>query len=156
VSEQPPPLSALLIPQVMIPIVTYMLLCFTDMSSQVLRPLVYSTSIANGGLGFDPYKIGSIMGTWGVINVCLQVFFLGRLIRRFGPRRMHILAQCSYVVIVGLYPLLSYFARRAGTVDGKVWAVMVVQLFFSMTNNMAYGMLCFSPLITCGPALTPL
>ncbi|KAF9468187.1 major facilitator superfamily multidrug-resistance, DHA1 sub-family [Collybia nuda] len=136
--EKPPPLSALLVPEVVISVGTYMLLCFIDMSAQVLRPLVYSTSIANGGLGFDPYRIGSIMGTWGVINAILQVVFLGKVIRRFGPRNMHILSQFSHLISTALYPLLGYFVRQSGTVDAKVWTVIIIQLIFQITNNMAY------------------
>lgn len=125
----------------MVSVGTYLFLCFIDMSSQVLRPLVYSTSIENGGLGFDPYTIGIIMGAWGIINALLQLFFLGKLIRRFGARKMYILSQINYLISFALYPLLTYLVRRSGTTDAKVWTVLIIQLLFHLTNSMSYGML---------------
>lgn len=142
-TDAPPPFSALLIPQVLIPLSVYMFLAFIDMSSQVLRPLVYSTSISLGGLGFDPYRIGMIMGIWGVTNVIFQLFFLARAIRRFGPRTMLITGMASYIASLGLYPLLSFFVRSSGRVDAKVWAVIISQLIFQMANYVAWGM-CLS------------
>ncbi|KAF8071542.1 major facilitator superfamily domain-containing protein [Lyophyllum atratum] len=138
-TETPPPFSALLIPQVMIPLLVYMVLAFVDMSSQVLLPLMYSTSIPVGGLGLDPYRIGIILSAFGFFNAIVQLTFLGRLIRRFGPRAMCIVATISYIGNIGLYPLLGYYARKAGRVDGKVWAVIVPQLLFRLTNGMGYG-----------------
>ncbi|RDB25878.1 Protein ZINC INDUCED FACILITATOR-LIKE 1 [Hypsizygus marmoreus] len=138
-TEQPPPFKALLTPQVIITLSVYTFLAFVDMSSQILLPLVYSTSIPLGGLGFDAYQIGVILGVWGVINVIVQLSFLGNLIRRFGPTKVHIFSQCSYVWNIGLYPLLSFLVKRSGRVDAKVWTVMIVQLALRLTNNMAYG-----------------
>ncbi|RDB26338.1 Protein ZINC INDUCED FACILITATOR-LIKE 1 [Hypsizygus marmoreus] len=138
-SHAPPPFRALLVPKVLIPLMVYAFLTFVDMSTQVLLPLIYSTSISMGGLGFDPYRIGLIMGTWGVINAVVQLCFLGKLIRKFGPRKIQIIAQSSYVVVLSTYPLLNFFARRAGTVDVKVWAVIIIQLTFAMTNYPAFA-----------------
>lgn len=138
--ETPPPFRALLIPQVLIPLSVYMVLAFIDMSCLVLQPLMYSTSISLGGLGFDPYRIGVIMGIWGVINVIFQLSFLARFIRRFGPKNMLIFVMISYVSVLGLYPLLSFFAQRSGKVDTKVWAVIIIQLTLQLTVNMGYGM----------------
>ncbi|KAF9468186.1 major facilitator superfamily domain-containing protein [Collybia nuda] len=136
--EQPPSLRELLTPEVVVSVGTYMLLCFIDMSGQVLRPLVYSTSIKNGGLGFDPYQIGFVMGAWGVANTTLQVLFLGRLIRRFGPRNIYLLSQYNYLISLSLYPLMGYLVRQSGSVDGKVWTVIIIQLIVQMTNYMGY------------------
>ena len=116
-------------------------LCFMEMSCQVLIPLVYSTSIPLGGLGFDSYRIGIIMGTLGILNAFIQIVFFGRIIRKFGPRTTFIVGQMSHVVTLGLYPLLTFFAQRAGRVDFKVWAVLIIQLFFSTWIIVAYGVL---------------
>jgi len=137
--DVPPPFSALLVPQVLLPQVVYMVLAFVDMSSQVLLPLVYSTSIPIGGLGLDPYQIGVILSVFGFFNAIVQLFFLGRLVRTFGPKSICLAALVSYLGNIGLYPLLIFFARQAGRVDGKVWAVIVAQLMFRLTNGMAYG-----------------
>ncbi|KAF5379659.1 hypothetical protein D9615_005771 [Tricholomella constricta] len=138
-ANAPPPFRTLLVPQVMTPQMVYMVLAFVDMSSQILLPLVYSTSIPVGGLGLDPYHIGIILSVFGFVNAIVQLTMLGRLIRRFGPRNVYFVAQISYVVNIGLYPFLIHFARQAGRVDSKVWVVIVAQLVSRLTNGMAWG-----------------
>jgi len=141
VPERPPAFHTLLVPQVLIPMSSLAFLSFTEMSCHVLMPLVYSTSIPLGGLGLDPYHIGIIMGTVGILNAFVQIVFFGRIIRKFGPRTTFIVGQMSHVVILGLYPLLTFFARRAGRVDSKVWAVLIIQLVCNTSIVVAYGAL---------------
>lgn len=142
----PPPFKALLVPQVILPVTIYALQAFIDMSSQFLLPLVYSTSIPIGGLGLDAYDIGIILSAWGVFNAAVLLTLLGPAIRRFGPRAVHIFSYGTYFVNIGSYPLLSYFARRAGGVDGYVWAVIVLQLVCRFVNGMSYGLSFSAPL----------
>ncbi|KAF8896549.1 major facilitator superfamily multidrug-resistance, DHA1 sub-family [Infundibulicybe gibba] len=123
-TRQPPPLNTLFIPQVLIPLLNYMFLTFTDMSIQALRPLMFSTSIELGGLGLDPYKIGMIMGIWGFINAMIQLNFLSASIRKFGQER--------------LYPILGYLARRSGRMDTMVWILLIIQLTFQMSTYFAF------------------
>jgi len=115
-----------------------------DMSSQVLLPLMFSTSIELGGLGLDAYDIGIIMSGWGVINAIFMVMVLGRVIRKFGPRAVHIFCYATYFGNIALYPLLAHYVQRSGRVDAKAWAVIVVQLACRLANGMSYGTL--SPL----------
>ncbi|KAG5636708.1 hypothetical protein H0H81_007104 [Sphagnurus paluster] len=135
----PAPFSALLIPQVLIPILVYMMIAFVDMSSITLLPLVYSTSIPVGGLGLDAYHIGILLSIFGFVNALVQLFLLGKFIRRFGPRRICMAAQISYFLNAALYPVLIGFARRAGYVDLKTWMVVAAQLVLRLTNGMAWG-----------------
>jgi MFS family permease len=132
---------------------SYAFLSFIDMCGQVLIPLVYSTSISFGGLGFDPYRIGIIMGSLGILNAFVQLVFFGRIIRKFGARNTFIVAQMAQVVIFGLYPLLTFFARHARRADSKVWAVLIIQLILMTGSAVAYGMLAlfsYVPLISDG------
>lgn len=136
---KPPPFRDMMVPSVLIPLANYVFLTFADMSYSVLLPLMFSTSIPLGGLGFSPYEIGMTMGTWGVVNAFVQVNLLGRMIRKFGPRTMYTVGYSSIVVCLATYPVSSYFAQRAGRVDARVWAVIVVQLTSQMMIYMAYG-----------------
>ncbi|KAG6816274.1 hypothetical protein H0H87_007311 [Tephrocybe sp. NHM501043] len=136
---QPPSLPALLVPRVMLTLAVHACLAFSDMSTQVLLPLVYSTSISLGGLGFNPYRIGTIMGTWGIINAIFQLTCLGWVLRKFGARNVQIFAHFSYCVVLVLYPLLSCVAHRAGGADSLVWAIIVIQLTFALSNSAAYA-----------------
>lgn len=135
----PLPFKALLIPQVVLPVAIYTIQTIVDMSSIFLLPLVYSTSIPVGGLGFDPYQIGVILSAWGVLNIIVQLTLLAPAIRRFGPRAVHIFTYACYFVNIALYPLLSYFARRSGEVDWRVWMVIIAQLTCRLMNGMSYG-----------------
>jgi hypothetical protein len=114
---------------------------FTDMCVTVLRPLVWSTSVTLGGLGFDTYHIGLIMGIWGIVNATFQITCLGSIIRRIGPKNMLLVAFGGYVVAFSLYPILTSFVRSAGRVDFKVMLVLMLQLTLAILNNGAYGML---------------
>ncbi|KAG5653633.1 hypothetical protein H0H81_011735 [Sphagnurus paluster] len=137
--EVPPPLKDLLVPRVLLNLAVYAFVAFVDMAIQVLQPLVYSTSISLGGLGFDPYRIGTIMGIWGILNAFVQFMFLGRILRKLGARKLQIIAQTNYIIVLSLYPVLSFFARRAGKADGFVWTVIIVQLVLMLSNNAAYA-----------------
>ncbi|KAG6909375.1 hypothetical protein DXG01_000814 [Tephrocybe rancida] len=142
--QAPPPLRDLLVPRVLLTLVVYAFLAFSEMCTQVLQPLVYSTSVPLGGLGFEPYRIGVIMGTWGLINAVFQLTCLGWVLRRFGARKIQVFAHFSYCVVLALYPVLSFFARRAGGADGFVWVIIAVQLTFALSNSAAYASILMS------------
>ncbi|KAF8896551.1 major facilitator superfamily multidrug-resistance, DHA1 sub-family [Infundibulicybe gibba] len=137
--ERPPTLGALLTPQILPILATYMFLTFTDMCNIVLRPLMFSTSIKFGGLGLSPYEIGNIMGVWGVINAAVQFTFLAKIIRRLGTRNTFIITYAGLMVVTISYPILGYYARKAGRIDAVSWIIIVVQLIFQMLTGMAYA-----------------
>lgn len=143
----PPPFSALLVPRALLPIVVYMFQALIDMSCQVILPLMYSTSIPLGGLGFDAYRIGLLLTISGVVNSVVMLFVLGRAVRTFGARAVHIFSYSTYFLHIVLYPVVSSLAQRSGGVDRTAWAVITVQLMCRLMNGMSYGMwFCF---LTC-------
>ncbi|KAJ7501506.1 major facilitator superfamily domain-containing protein [Mycena galericulata] len=128
-AEEPvPPLRALFVRPVLISLVNHGFLSFCQMSYEVFIPLVYATPIAMGGLGLSPLYIGRIMGFCGFLNIFTQTFLSARAIRYFGPRRIFITAFCCLSSAFLLYPLLNYFARGAGRLDGRAIVVMMLQL----------------------------
>ncbi|KAF9007549.1 major facilitator superfamily multidrug-resistance, DHA1 sub-family [Cyathus striatus] len=137
--QKPPPLRDLLTRSILITFSNYVVLAFTDMSYQVLLPLMFSTPVSYGGLGLDPYTIGTVMGTWGFFNAIIQINFLGRWLRRYGARQMYILSYSSFFVCMGCYPIASSFAKQAGGVDAKVAIIVFIQLFFQTMLYMSYG-----------------
>ncbi|KAF8640289.1 hypothetical protein AX16_010184 [Volvariella volvacea WC 439] len=138
-SEKPLPIRKLLIPRVLVPLTAYLFLSFTDMAAEALRPLMFSTSIQNGGLGFSPYEIGLVMGAWGTFNAFVQIALAAKLMNRFGPKKVFIVSNASLVGTLSVFPLLSYFAKSAGKVDSWVWAGIGAQLLFMTSTYMAYG-----------------
>jgi MFS family permease len=107
---------------------------FSSMCITVLRPLVWSTPRTLGGLGFDPYQIGLVMGIWGCLNALFLAIFLGPIMRRIGAKNVLLLSFMGSFFINMMYPLLSFFSRTTSEVDvnAKIWVILVVQLTISM------------------------
>ena len=106
---------------------------------QVLLPLMWSTSVGHGGLGFTPYVIGITMGVYGMFSALVQLSFLGPIIRRYGARKVYIATFSCLLVPLSCYPIASYFAQRAGHADWKVWCVIIVQLATNAAVPACYG-----------------
>ena len=137
--SQTPPLRALLTPRVLTAVINLGILAFCDISVQVLIPLMWSTSLEHGGLGFTPYMIGLTLGIYGIVNVSIQVLFLGKLIRRFGPRKVFIVSFSAFLVSLSCFPLEGHLARHAGGADWRVWTVIMVHLVMDSLKFYAYG-----------------
>jgi hypothetical protein len=134
-----PTLRSLLVRPVLITIVNYAFLAFIDQCFVVLQPLMYSSSVSVGGLGFSSFTIGMILGIWGVISGIISIFAFPKVLRRFGIRRLYMAAFASYLVCLAGFPIMSIFVKRSGSVDAKVWIVLVLQLIFYILANMGYG-----------------
>ena len=114
-------------------------LSFLDMAHSVLLPLFYSTSIPLGGLGLNPFIIGTTFGTFGCINAVIQVKLLGPLIRRYGARKMYIVSCPCLFACFTLYPVMRFLTQLSGRVDGFVIACMMIQMSFYMCIYCTYG-----------------
>ncbi|GLB44969.1 putative major facilitator superfamily protein [Lyophyllum shimeji] len=136
---KPPPFLSLLTGSLLIPYINHSFFSFLDQVHQVLLPLMLSTSIRLGGLGFDAFTIGMIMGTWGIFNAVFQVIFFARVVKWLGPRTAYIACFACFMTTFTGYPVMSLLARRAGGVDCRVWAVLVLQLFLHCFAYMSYG-----------------
>ncbi|KAF8071641.1 major facilitator superfamily domain-containing protein [Lyophyllum atratum] len=136
---EPPPFHALLTRELMIAIVCHGFIAFLDCSHGVLLPLMLSTSIPLGGLGFDPYTIGMTMGTWGLLNAGFQVVVFARMMRWLGPRKLCILSFSCFLLTFSAFPLMSILAKRAGEADYKVWLALTIQLCSYSFVFMTYG-----------------
>ncbi|RXW25525.1 hypothetical protein EST38_g340 [Candolleomyces aberdarensis] len=125
--EERPPLSQLFVPSFVITLANFGLLAFVDMSMSALIPLVYSTPIEYGGLGMDPLQIGTIMGTFSILNGVFSGLFLGSLIRRYGTLNLYQTGIFSFFVVIGGFPVGNALARRAGGIDAFVLMAVVIQ-----------------------------
>ncbi|KAG6906174.1 hypothetical protein DXG01_015437 [Tephrocybe rancida] len=137
-TDAPPPFLSLLSRDLVIALVNHGFYCFLDQSHTVLLPLMLSTSIRHGGLGFDSFTIGMIMGTWGISNAIFQVLAFNRIVNWLGPRRAYILSFMFFLTSFSAYPLMSVLAKRAGHVDTHVWIVLVTQLTLHCLACMSY------------------
>jgi len=135
-----PRLNEIFTRPILFTLLNHVCLTFTDMCHFALLPLVYSTPIEYGGLGLDPLRIGTALGTFGLANSILQVNTLGPAVRKFGPRNVYRVAFAFHLGIFAMYPILHFLAQRAGRADGFVIAGIVIQLCFQSMIYMAYGM----------------
>jgi len=87
----------------------------------------------------SPFTIGTILGTYGIINAIFQAKFLGRVMRHFGTRRLFRISILSICVVFGIYPIIKYAAQRAGGINRYVIVCIVIQLLFRSPLSMAYA-----------------
>ena len=135
----PPPLRDVLTRDVLFVLANYGFLAFCDMCIQVLIPLMWSTSVEHGGLGFTPYTMGLTMGIFGVANAVIQANFLAPIIRKYGPRIVYIVCFSGYLVSLSCFIVEGYFARQVGRADWRVWATIVIHLCMEIMNYGNYG-----------------
>lgn len=139
VSERPTLRSMLTSKLTQVIIINYLFLSFTEMAYTVLVPLVYSTRIEFGGLGFNPYQIGMIMGIWGFINAFVQLYLLGTLIRKYGAGLIYKISYASFLICFLMFPVSTHLARRNGDVGVGAYISIAVQLLFQFVIWMGYG-----------------
>ena|SRR6266576_2588743 len=135
----PTSLRGILSHEVLMTLINYGFLAFCDMCIQVLIPLMWSTSVEYGGLGFTPHTIGLALGGYCVVNSFVQFTFLGSVIRRFGPRRVYIASFSAFLISNLCFVGEGFFARQVGGADWRVWAIIVVQLCTDTLKYASYG-----------------
>ncbi|TRM58651.1 major facilitator superfamily domain-containing protein [Schizophyllum amplum] len=136
----PPSANALLRdPYVAKVLLAYVVFVFGDMSLSALVPIILYAPIKNGGLGFTPLEIGTIMGVWGIYNIVFQLVVSPYLIKRFGPRPMQMAAVTATALMATFLPLENFVARRAGHVNGLALALLALQYFCLSFTYIGYG-----------------
>ncbi|KAJ3898999.1 major facilitator superfamily multidrug-resistance, DHA1 sub-family [Lentinula edodes] len=139
-SDVPPTTRALLgDSKLRITLLSMAFLAFTDMSYEVLIPLIYTTSIPVGGLGLSPYQVGLILGTFGLANGVWNWVVLTKILKQLGPRKTLIVFYSFFLVHFILLWILRDAAAYAGGVTPLVWALLIFQLFISTAINTAFN-----------------
>ncbi|KAK0213989.1 major facilitator superfamily multidrug-resistance, DHA1 sub-family [Armillaria fumosa] len=139
IPSQPPSMREVLGTQFLRVLMNYTFISFVGTAYDALMPLMYSTSIPVGGLGFSPFQIGQILSAWGLTNAIVQCVFTGRLLRTFGARRMFIVSVGFMFVAMLAFSFESYFARLAGRVDGRVTTLLLIQLTCNLMTFVAFA-----------------
>ena len=144
---RPVTIRSILNAQILYPILNYAFLAFTDQCTVVLLPLMYSSSIGEGGLGFSSLNIGVIQGITGILSGLFQIFTFPWSRRRFGSKRLYIGSYAWFLFYVCCFPLLAFLAKRAGRADAATWAVIVLQGASYAATNMTWGACCTASLV---------
>ena len=87
----------------------------------------------------DPFQIGTIMATVGMSSGILSALFLGPVLRRYGPNRVFKVGLYSFFITYTALPVANMFARRAGGIDWRVIATIMVQFSAGFMFSPCYG-----------------
>jgi hypothetical protein len=123
--EPPAPFKAILIPDVLLPIINYAFVTFLDASYVVLAPLAYTTSVASGGMGLTPLHVGFILFCGGLINIPFPIF-IPKLISRFGPRKVYLTGLSSFFWGFGGLWVLSWATEKTGYATGAIRVLLPI------------------------------
>ena len=137
--QKPPPLRSLLTKPVQLSIASYAMLALLEMAIMELIPLVWSTSVEFGGLGFEPALIGLWLSVYGCMTGIFFFAIFPHVVRRFGLRRVLITCIAFYAVEVIMFPLenlVLLHATRASTV--AVWPLVFLHLLSLSISVMGY------------------
>ena len=137
--EVRPSLRSLLVRRTILPILNYAFLAFVDDAFLILQPLMYSTAISGGGLGFRSLTTGVILGVWGVIDGVFQIWAFPKVLKRFGPKKVYVFCFSGYLLCYATFPILSTLAKREKAIDVKVWVVLILQLAAYLVAYTCYG-----------------
>ncbi|KAM5544548.1 hypothetical protein V8D89_001446 [Ganoderma adspersum] len=132
-------IRSILVPRVLWPILNYAFLALMDQCVQVLVPLMYSTSIPLGGLGFSSFTIGLIQGVAGFVGGIIQIFAFPWMHRKLGSKQLYTLSYSLFVVVFALFPLLSLVTKRAGEAGAATRVLVVVQFVAYLHTFMTWG-----------------
>lgn len=135
---KPLPLRSLMIPRVIIAAGNYATLSLFDIAFRAVQPVFFATPIELGGLGLDPLRIGNILAIYGVINGLFQVIFFADLHDRFGSKTIFSVSMAAGIPMIITLPILNALARVQG-LSPMVWAIVGLQLAFSVIVNLAYA-----------------
>lgn len=137
--EKSLPLRSLLTSRVLISTLVYSMISLIDIAYRGIMPLFFSTSISFGGLGFPPSTIGACLSIYGVFNGFVQVLCFAGITKRFGGKRVLMGSLSMAFPVFALFPIMSMWTKHYGYVTPAVWAMILLQTFFSIMYNMAFG-----------------
>ena len=139
--DVPPPVRSLLTRPVMLSIACYSLLGFIDVMFSALFPLFCATPIRLGGLGFDPPRIGAVLGIFGLCDGLFQGFFFSPMVDRFGVKPVLQFSLWMFAPMFALFPVMSAVTKAHGAVSAVTWTLVALQFTLVCFMDMSYGAL---------------
>ena len=96
-----------------------------------------------GGLGFDPRRIGYVLGAYRAVAAIFMATYFSNIVRYLGERRTYILSMATFHLLWVLFPVLNLCARHYG-ISTSVWTGIVLWAIPTASTDMAYGPFRFS------------
>jgi hypothetical protein len=125
--------------RVLITLANYAFTVFMESATSAILPLLYASPISYGGLGLSSFSIGIIMSISGLLLGLSSLLFFPLLSRKLGLTHLYRVGFAGFLIVQALYALMNVLARRSGRVDGFVWAVLALQLYFNQFSVMAFS-----------------
>ncbi|KAF8813403.1 MFS general substrate transporter [Phlegmacium glaucopus] len=138
-ADKPVALRELLVYPVMLSISNYVFLAFLNISVNALLPLFLAMPLEIGGLNLSPPTIGCIIGSYGAASAIFKVIYFARIVRRWGERRVFIVAISTFLPVFLLLPIINFVARRWGQLSFGVCLLVGCLLAMIALMDMAYG-----------------
>ena len=132
-------LRELLVYPVVLSISNYVFLAFLNISVNALLPLFLAMPLEIGGLNFSPPTIGLIIGSYGAASAIFQAIYFARIIRRWGERKVFIVAMSTFLPVFLLLPTINFIARKWGQLSLGVYLSLGCLLAMIALMDMAYG-----------------
>jgi hypothetical protein len=123
---------------VVLTISTYAIHAFLEICNFALVPLMYTTPIEFGGLGFDPTQMATCLAISGVMTGILPFFFFHRVVKSIGLRRSLLIFISGLVPAFLFFPINGTRAQHAG-MDAVTWTLVLVHMLTLAGIDMAYS-----------------
>jgi len=138
-NEKPLPLRKIFVYPVVLSISNYAALAFLNIAISALLPLFLAMPLEIGGLGFDPPKIGYIIGSYGAASAIFQAIYFSRIIRHFGVKKVFVLSMSTLIPIFLSFPAINIAAVAFGRKSPLVWVLILILLSSLALLDIAYG-----------------
>lgn len=126
--SQPEPLKSAIRPTRLLVVVllNYAFLVFLDISWSATFALFLSSPIDQGGLGFSPRAIGTVLSLASIFHGLFQAFFFAHIHKHWEPRNVYAVSIAAYVPIYLALPTMNALARRADRITPLIWILLAL------------------------------
>ena len=91
-----------------------------------------------GGLGFDPRRIGYVLGAYKAVAAIFMATYFSKIARYLGERRAYVLSVATTQLFWILFPVMNICARYYG-ISTSVWTGIFFWIILTTSTEMAYG-----------------
>ena len=92
-----------------------------------------------GGLNLSPPIIGYIIGSYGTASAIFHAIYFTSIVRRWGERRVFIVAMSTFIPVFLLLPLINFVARGWGRLSFGVFVLVGILLVMLALTDVAFG-----------------
>lgn len=120
-------------------VINYTVFALSDISYNVLQPVIFGAPVAARGVGMSPRTIGITLGLNGLLNGIVQSRLFPTALARVGAKGLFMTGAIALVLAYALYPALQSLATVTGGANFGVWIIVGLQIILQMAISSAYG-----------------